>query len=632
MNDILQCLDESEYESETEKDPFEENGTDDEYRPNNEREESSSSSSSGCEEEVSLEDDNEVPNDSPVPRGRRGTRGRPRGLRGCSRRRNVSTRGRSGGGSRSRGRGLVRHENNVVSSNESPEREWNTKEFAPTPPQLNAPSYLPIDTTDYDYSQYFSQYIDDDLIALISNKTNQSYVLRTGKTLNFYEKECKTFIGITMIMSCINYPYIRMYWENKWRIPSVADSMPRNRYFLLRTALKVVFDPDVTQEQRNQDKLWKVRPLIERVLQGCHKQIRHQHICIDEMIIPFSGNCGIRQYCPNKPNPVGLKAFVLANPNGMVCDFTVYQGSTTFPEESAAGFGLGESAVLHMTRTLVPGHIIYFDRYFTSLKLVQELSTRGIKCSGTIMKNRIPAALKEVLPDDKDMKCSGRGSTSVFVNSDDSVAVTKWFDNKPVILMSTIYGSEPKDQCRRWCKRQKEYVNVERPLVVKMYNTNMGGVDLADRMMAVCPSRSRTKKWTICFISHMLDLSASNAWIQFRNDKLNQQIPLKKIQSLRQWKMQLAENIIEENTYYEDVLEEEDNSEPKTRKRGRPAIIPIPSKIRRQQGALHMPVFEGTINRCRLPGCKNRTTAKCSTCMVALCLTSTRNCYKAFHE
>lgn len=352
------------------------------------------------------------------------------------------------------------------------------------------------------------------------------------------------------------------------------------------------------------------------------------------MIIPFSGSCGIRQYCPNKPNPVGLKAFVLANPNGMVCDFIVYQGSTTFPDEASAGFGLGENAVLHITRTLVPGHILYFDRYFTSLKLVKELSTRGFRCSGTIMKNRIPPALKEVLPDDKEMKRCGRGSTSVFVNNDDTVAVTKWCDNKPVTLMSTIYGSDPKDQCRRWCKTQKQYINVERPLVVRMYNSKMGDVDLADRMLAVCPSRARTKKWTIRINSHMLDLSASNAWIQFRNDKLEQQIPLKKIQSLRQWKMQLAEDIIEENTYYEDALEEEDSSEPEIRKRGRgrPAIVPIPSKIRRQQGALHMPVFEGIANRCRLPGCKKRTTAKCSICLVALCLTSTRNCYKAFHE
>lgn len=102
---------------------------------------------------------------------------------------------------------------------------------------------------------------------------------------------------------------------------------------------------------------------------------------------------------------------MLANPDDTVCDFNVYQGETTFPEENAVGFGLRESAVLHLTRTLVPGHIIHFGRYFTSAE----------------------------------------------------------------------------------------------------------GVDSADRMFAVCPSRARTKKWTMRFISHMLDLAASNAWILYNN-------------------------------------------------------------------------------------------------------------------
>ncbi|CAG5043337.1 unnamed protein product [Parnassius apollo] len=58
---VLKSLNDSEYESNSEEDPFEDNGTDDKYSPNNEREESSSSSSSSCEDEVSVdEDDNEL--------------------------------------------------------------------------------------------------------------------------------------------------------------------------------------------------------------------------------------------------------------------------------------------------------------------------------------------------------------------------------------------------------------------------------------------------------------------------------------------------------------------------------------------------------------------------------------------
>lgn len=107
------------------------------------------------------------------------------------------------------------------------------------------------------------------------------------------------------------------------------------------------------------------------------------------MIIPFTGSCRIKQYCPGKPYPTGLKAFVLANPDGVVSDFHVYQGNTTYPEHENANRGLAENAVLTLADQLVPGHVIYCDRYFTSQSLCDQLRARGIGCTGTLKKNRI---------------------------------------------------------------------------------------------------------------------------------------------------------------------------------------------------------------------------------------------------
>lgn len=104
---------------------------------------------------------------------------------------------------------------------------------------------------------------------------------------------------------------------------------------------------------------------------------------------------------------------------------------------------------------MVPGHTLYFDRYFTTERLVDELKKKGIGCSGTIMKNRIPRDVRPLLEEDKILKKRGRGSSHVVVKGNDEMAVTQWYDNKPVTFLSSVEAVEESDYCQRWCKQSK---------------------------------------------------------------------------------------------------------------------------------------------------------------------------------
>ncbi|CAK1583879.1 unnamed protein product [Parnassius mnemosyne] len=195
--------------------------------------------------------------------------------------------------------------------------------------------------------------------------------------------------------------------------------MTRDRFYTIRTRLKVVCDIDVTDEEKK-NRLWKVK---RRILQGCLRQKRSEHISIDEMIIPFTGTCGLKQYCPNKPNPVGLKVFVAANPDGLVLDMVVYQGEKTFEDYVYQGFSLCEAAILRLSESLVPGHYLYFDRYFSTTKLLNELHLRGFNSTGSIMNNRVPKGC--TLSDDKDFIKKPRGTTEVKCRADGKLAIMK---------------------------------------------------------------------------------------------------------------------------------------------------------------------------------------------------------------
>ncbi|GBP63898.1 hypothetical protein EVAR_39560_1 [Eumeta japonica] len=61
---------------------------------------------------------------------------------------------------------------------------------------------------------------------------------------------------------------IRMYWANKTRVAMIADRMTRDRYFKLRSNLKLVNDLEVNEASK-QNKFWKVKPSIETIRRAC---------------------------------------------------------------------------------------------------------------------------------------------------------------------------------------------------------------------------------------------------------------------------------------------------------------------------------------------------------------------------
>lgn len=587
----------------------------------------SSDSSIGSEKSGENRADSELSLSSSITPARGGNSStRTRGSRGRGR---GSSRGRGRGRGRPRARAQCQSRRDT-SSNQNGNDCW-TGNFSPQENPIYQPRYKSQEHESCTPEDLFKQYVDDQILDKMVVATNRTYIGRKGTELKLTLKELKTFIGMMFVMSAINLPIIRMYWTKKYGVPVVKNAMTRDRFYTIRTSLKVVYDSDITDQEKT-NKIWKVSPLLDSVLHGCQAQEKSDNLSIDEMIIPFTGHCGIRQYCPGKPNPVGIKVFVLANPNGLVCDMVVYQGDSTYPDLKAQGYTLGESAILSLCETLVPGHHLYFDRYFSTVKLADLLLTRGFHATATIQKNRVPKNC--IFSSESDFLKEERGTSETKVRGDGTIAIVRWLDNKPVTVISTYHAANFPDQCRRWSKRNRQYEIVSRPEVIKYYNQFMGGVDLADRMLSVCPTRARTRKWTIRFISHMFDLAVCNAWFQFKEIQKKKHIPNKNIPQLRVFKIELGEAMIVNNTLSSDSETDSDGYEklePKHSKR-KVEIQPVPNENLRYHKADHLVDYVDKQNRCRKPNCKFLTTAFCVKCKIFLCCTRKRNCFLLFHK
>lgn len=111
----------------------------------------------------------------------------------------------------------------------------------------------------------------------------------------------------------------------------------------------------------------------------------------------------------------------------------------------------------------------------------------------------------------------GRGTSEMIVRKPSELAVTKWQDNKTVLIASSVHGEEPQDSCMWWLVKEKCHVTVPTPAVVAENNKNMDRIDLCNCLIGFYLMSSRTR-WTIHTVQHFFDLITTNSWIEYRSD------------------------------------------------------------------------------------------------------------------
>ncbi|XP_036347793.1 piggyBac transposable element-derived protein 3-like, partial [Rhagoletis pomonella] len=404
---------------------------------------------------------------------------------------------------------------------------WKKKEFVvhDIPIVQGCENFVELGTPLNYFSKYFTETHYTDAV-----KYTKMYTLATsGTEMSLTETELKNFYGCAIIMSCLGYPQMKMYWEDNYRCEIIAASMSRNKFMRFRNTIHFV-DNNKPSET---NKLWRVQPVIDLVRSRCNELASAvTSYSIDEQIVPFTGRCPARQVIRSKPRPVGLKNLVCATSDGLVVDFEVFQGAGTFPD---CGLGHGPSIVLRLTKCLPKGSHLYFDRFFTTIPLLEKLQDIGFKATGTIMGNRLGKRIN--FPADKAM---ARGDMHQFVK-DDNVAVVKWCDTKCVTIASTACGKDPIGEVNRWVRNLKRRLPVPIPAVVQLYNSKMGGVDIADQMMEYYRIKTKTRKWPVKVFFHFLDLAIYNSWMEYRKAAKTLGVARNKMKKFLDFKMEIGE-------------------------------------------------------------------------------------------
>lgn len=103
--------------------------------------------------------------------------------------------------------------------------------------------------------------------------------------------------------------------------------MPRNRFYSIRQNIHIINNMDIARD--NTDKFVKIRPLFDTLNNRCKQLPVERNISVDEQIVPFKGQLVVKQYMKGKPNPWGIKIFLLCGQSGIVYNMILYQGVST---------------------------------------------------------------------------------------------------------------------------------------------------------------------------------------------------------------------------------------------------------------------------------------------------------------
>uniref|UniRef100_A0A2K5Q526 PiggyBac transposable element derived 2 n=1 Tax=Cebus imitator TaxID=2715852 RepID=A0A2K5Q526_CEBIM len=355
----------------------------------------------------------------------------------------------------------------------------------------------------------FELFFDEGTINFIVNETNR-YAWQKNVNLSLTTQELKCVLGILILSGYISYPRRRMFWETS---PDshhhlVADAIRRDRFELIFSYLHFADNNELDAN----DRFAKVRPLIIRM--NCNFQ-KHapleEFYSFGESMCEYFGRRGSRQLYTGKPLRLGYKIWCGTTSRGYLVWFEPSQGTLfTKPDRS---LDLGGSMVVKFVdalqeRGFLPYHI-FFDKVFTSVKLMSILRKKGVKATGTVREYRTERC---PLKDPKELKKMKRGSFDYKVDESEEIIVCRWHDSSVVNICSNAVGIEPVRVTSRHSGTAKTRTQVHQPSLVKLYQEKVGGVGRMDQNIAKYKVKIRGMKWYSSFIGYVIDAALNNAW------------------------------------------------------------------------------------------------------------------------
>ncbi|KAL8598379.1 hypothetical protein ACOMHN_032656 [Nucella lapillus] len=326
-------------------------------------------------------------------------------------------------------------------------------------------------------------------------------------------EEMRAFLAIHLYMGVIKLPSYRLYCSTREDLHqrSITKVMSKNRYEELVVNFHL---NDSTQNpprgHPDHNKLYKVMPIIshaKRTFPTLYKP--HQNLAVDEAMIKFKGRCSFLQYVPAKPHKWGIKAWALCDSESYyMLDFDVYTGKDMQApiQQTPLGQRVVETLVQPYYRQY---HHVYFDNYFTSVPLVENLLRNETYSCGTIRTNRkgLPQEIKTV---------KFRQSGQMMKKQKGGMHVVAWCEKKRKVCVLSTANNIDNTEITRPGKRGQPAQTYPKPVAIQQYTDHFNAVDKNDQMRSYYGIANKARKFWKYIFWFIVDVSMINAFVLYK--------------------------------------------------------------------------------------------------------------------
>ena len=423
--------------------------------------------------------------------------------------------------------------------------KWNKYQKATKTPTFQGPTPGPALNQKKEYTpiDLFYEFLPESMFTKIAVSTNQYvpiYTENRKKVKSFYaekeidditEDDIKAYIGVRMIMGVDPKPALSDYWSANPALKNqaVSDTMSRSMFELIQRYFHVndpkkdparIKDQSKRKKEVEQNPLYKVQPLFEEVRKNCiEKYNLHQHISVDEAMIKFMGQHWCIVGAPNKPAKRGFKIFCMCDgETGYMKDFHTYI-------RKKKQTGLTQRVVEQLSENIHErNHIIYVDKFYTSIDLATSLLGNGTYLCGSFHSGRknFPMEIKpnkKLRKRDDPVRNLKQGQSMARQSNCGKLTACAWMDSALVLNLSTCFkpvANQRKDVVER--KTRSSDGKYERKVIacpesIVMFNKYMGGVDQHDHLRSSYSLQRQSTKWWLYFAWFAIDVALVNGYL-----------------------------------------------------------------------------------------------------------------------